>query len=518
MRSGVKFFVLTFLTIAVIFVNLGSIPLLDPDEPVYAETPKEMIQYNDYVSPRIYGDFWYDKPPMYYWLVAVAFKTLGVNEYAARFPSAFLGVLCVLLVYGVVGKLFNERTGFVSGLILATSIEYFYLSKAAVTDITLTFCLTASLLFFLWRKYYLFYLFVALATLTKGPIGFLFPGAIVFVWIVLTRNFVELKQMKIPSGFAIFLAVAAPWYWAMYNIHGAAFIEGFIGVNNITRFTTAEHAHTAAWYFFIPVLIAGFFPWSSLLPQAVRSVLKDKEAGYYPMLVFFIIWAAFIFVFFSISSTKLITYILPVYPPLAILVGWYLDRHWETFRLGGWSIIWPTLFTALSLGIIGGAFSGLKAFPEMKYGVIVLAIILTSMMVLLWRFLLQRDIARAFWVQSLGMVIVSILIVTILLPSIANSLSSKDITTKFTAYDDHQTPVYVVKFLHPGFSFYSGVHGSEIKSVDDFKKGIRGNNPAFFIVQQSDYFGLNEKERQSLVILDESGKKMLLKYAPGASF
>lgn len=516
MRSAVNFWVLTFLTIAVIFINLGSIPLLDPDEPVYAETPKEMIQYDDYVSPRIYGDFWYDKPPMYYWLVAAAFKTLGVNEYAARFPSAFLGVLCVLLVYGVVSKLLSERAGFASGLVLATSIEYFYLSKAAVTDITLTFCLTASLLFFLGRQYYLFYLFAALATLTKGPIGFLFPGAIISIWLVLTRSFGELKQMKIPIGVAIFLAVAAPWYWAMYNIHGAAFIEGFIGVNNITRFTTAEHANTAAWYFFIPVLIAGFFPWTSLLPQAVRIVFKDREAKYYPVLVFLIIWAAFIFVFFSLSSTKLITYILPMYPPLAILVGWYLDRHWETFRLRGWGIIWPILFTALGLSIIGGAFTGLKLFPEIQYGVIVLAIVMTSMIVLVWRVLLKRDTAKAFWVQSIGMVIVSVLLVTSLFPPVADSLSSRDITAKFTAYDDHQTPVYVIKFLHPGFTFYSGVYSNELKSTDDLKEVIRENKPAFFIVQQVDYFGLNEKERQSLVVLDNSGKKMLLKYTPGA--
>lgn len=243
-------------------------------------------------------------------------------------------------------------------------------------------------------------------------------------------------------------------------------------------------------------------------------MLKDKEAEYYPMLVFFIIWAAFIFVFFSISSTKLITYILPLYPPLAILVGWYLDRHWESFRLRGWSLIWPILFTVLGLGIIGGAFIGLKSFPEIKYGAIVLAIVMTSLIVLVLSFLLKRDTAKAFWVQSIGMVIVSVLIVTIVLPPVAGSLSSRDIATKFTAYDDHQAPVYVIKFLHPGFTFYSGVYGSEIKSTGDLKKVIRENTPAFFIVQQSDYFGLNEKERQSLVILERSGKKMLLKY-PG---
>ncbi len=174
------FWLVAGITAFIIFFHLGSFPLLDPDEPVYAETPKEMIVFGDFVSPRIYGEYWYDKPPMYYWLVAAAFKVFGVNEFAARFPSALLGVLCVLLVHQAGSRLFGQTAGIAGALVLATSIEYFYVAKAAVTDITLTLFLTAALLSFLEKKYVLFYFFAALATVTKGPIGLVFPAAIIF--------------------------------------------------------------------------------------------------------------------------------------------------------------------------------------------------------------------------------------------------------------------------------------------------------------------------------------------------
>lgn len=118
---------------------LGHLPLLDPDEPVYAETAREMLQFQDFISPRIYGEFWYDKPPMYYWLVAVAFKIWGIGEFAARLPSALLAIGGSVVVYLSGRELFTERAGLLAGLVLTTSLEYFYLGKAAVTDITLTF-------------------------------------------------------------------------------------------------------------------------------------------------------------------------------------------------------------------------------------------------------------------------------------------------------------------------------------------------------------------------------------------
>jgi len=506
-----RFWLMLLLTVITIFVNIGSIPLLDPDEPFYAETPKEMMLVNDFISPRIYGDFWYDKPPMYYWLVAGSFKAFGVSEFAARFPSALSAVLCVVLVYWAMARIFNERAGIISGLVLGSAVEYFYLGKAAVTDSTLTLFLTASLVCFLERKDYLFYIFCALATLTKGPIGFLFPGAIIFIWMAVTRRFDEIKNMKIPAGITIFLIIAGPWYWEMYRLHGAAFIDGFIGVNNIVRFTTAEHARTSGWYFFIPVLIIGFFPWSALMGQAIWSALKTKESKERKTLLFLFIWAAFIFVFFSISNTKLLSYILPVYPPLAMLVGWYLDRSFAGYRLAGWSIGWLPGLGILAVLMAGGFVFGVKSLPEIRLGAFALALVIIAMVSAVGYFLKKCDVGKAVWVQASAMALVSIIMVTLLLPPVMSQFSSREIARDFLTHYDGKTTVYVSKFLHPGFTYYTDVYGNELKSGADFAKEVAENRQAYFVVRQSDYMGLSNEERRALIVILESDQKMLLK-------
>ncbi len=283
------------------------------------------------ISPRIYGDFWYDKPPMYYWLVAASAKAFGMGEFAARFPSALLAVGGVLLLYSSISRLFNVRVAVFSALILATSLEYFYLGKAAVTDMTLNFCLMASLLAFIEKRYLLFYLFSALAVLAKGPIGLFFPAAIAFLYLLMMNRWGELRRMSIIPGCILFFVVAAPWYLLMTYFHGSAFIDTFLGFHNVTRFTSPEHASGAVWYYFIPVLLVGFFPWTPILFQSIWTALtcNRKER---PLLLFFLLWAAVVFLFFSVSATKLVSYILPMFPPLAVVAGWYLDQVAEQGR------------------------------------------------------------------------------------------------------------------------------------------------------------------------------------------
>ena len=127
-RFGAEFFCILVVALFIMFFQLGSYPLLDPDEPVYAQTPREMLAAGDLLSPRIYGDYWYDKPPMYYWLVAGSAKIFGMGEFAARFPSALFAVTGALFLFGSISRLFNVRIGFFSALVMLTSLEYYYVS------------------------------------------------------------------------------------------------------------------------------------------------------------------------------------------------------------------------------------------------------------------------------------------------------------------------------------------------------------------------------------------------------
>lgn len=507
-KVGTSFWLVAIITILIVFFNLGGVPLLDPDEPVYAETPKEMFAFNEFISPRIYGEYWYDKPPMYYWLVAGSYKIFGMNEFAARFPSAILSIACTLLVYSSGRRLFNERAGMIGALVLATCIEFFYLGKAAVTDITLLFFLSASLLSFIEKRYYIAYIFAGLATLTKGPIGLLFPGGIILFQLLATRNWSQLKSMKLPSGLLIYAIVAAPWYVIMYNLHGSIFIDTFLGFHNITRFTSPEHPEGVLWYYYIPVLILGFFPWTAIVLQTIwTSLTKGKTHS--SILLFLNIWALFIFIFFTISQTKLVSYILPMYPPLAMLVGWYIDYLWTTHAKPD-SISWAISLCILTTLFTGGMFMGIKAMPILQDGLYVISIIFTLMALFVVYFVWNKQIGRIFWTQIIAMTLSSMVLFLIVFPLAAPNFTTKNISQEFTTHYDGTSPVYIIKILHPGFTFYTDVYGIELKTGDDLNQSMQEDQRAYFVIRQSDYNLLTDKNRQSITILSNMDDKVLL--------
>lgn len=506
-RIGAAFLLIVFISSLIMFFNLGGLPLLDPDEPVYAETPKEMIQFNDYLSPRIYGEYWYDKPPMYYWLVAGSFKLFGINEFSARFPSALLGVACVVYVYFAGSRLFNQRAGMAGALVLATSIEFFYLGKAAVTDMTLNLFLTVTLLAFLEKRYYLFYICAGLATVTKGPVGLLFPGAIIFLYLLVTRNFSEILRMKLPVGVLLYAVVGLPWYLFMYNVHGSVFIETFLGLHNVARFTSPEHPEGVLWYYFIPVLLLGFLPWSAVMVQAVWSALT-KSRGQYNSLIFLVIWAAFIFLFFTASRTKLVSYILPMYPPLAMIVGWYLDQIWDV-RRGTRPIAWPLILTVLCVLFCAALFFAAKSLPGLFAGSVVVTVVFAFMIIGVWYYTRRWEIGRAFWVQVTAMTLFSMVLLAMLFPQVAPAFHAKDIANHFTAHYDGKSPVYIIKFLRPGVAFYSDVYGTEVM-VGQASQAVARGGKAYFILRKPDYDSLPEADRKQLTLLAVSDEKLLL--------
>jgi len=513
-RVGSSFWLVAIISIIIMFFNLGGIPLLDPDEPVYAETPKEMLTFNEFVSPRIYGEYWYDKPPMYYWLVVASYKIFGINEFAARFPSAILAVACTLVVYLFGRRLFNERAGMAGALVLATSIEFFYLGKAAVTDMTLLLFLTTSLLSFIEKKYYLAYIFAALATLTKGPIGLLFPGAIVFLYILVTRNWSQIKRMKIPSGLAVYALVALPWYIMMYHLHGSTFIDTFLGFHNLTRFTAPEHPEGVLWYYYIPVLMLGFFPWTAIMLQSVWSSLTKSRQDF-PVLVFLNIWALVIFIFFTISQTKLVSYILPMYPPLAMIVGWHIDRLWAA-RNKQSSTSWALVLGILAILLTVGMVMGLKAMPVLESGVYLSSAIFVTMAIAVAYFLWNKAIGRAFWTQIFAMGLFSMVLVSVLFPLAAPGFTMKNMAQEFKVQYDGTSPVYIIKFLHPGFTFYTDVYGTELKpnrelpTDPELLKAIQESQRAYFIIRGFDYKRLTAEHRQMLTVLSTIDDQVLL--------
>lgn len=328
--------VLIALSAFLFFIGLGAMPLTDPDEVFYAQTAREMLDKNEYLTPYIFDEPQFEKPPLYYWLVIFSYRFLGVNEFAARFPSSLFGILGVIGVYLLGRVLVSKKTAFFAGLILATNINYIILARACVTDMALGVFILYAFLFFFYgyfaasgkTKWYLFSsIFLALAVLTKGPIGVFFPFVIIGLYLILTKKIKKITEIPLIKGALLLVVISVPWYFLMYKAHGKEFIDVFFGFHNIIRFLEPEHKIGDVFYYYIPVILAGFAPWSVFLPLGAWQMFREKEKNIRKTNLFLIIWIFVIFVFFSISRTKLATYIFPLFPALALIVA----RSWEVF-------------------------------------------------------------------------------------------------------------------------------------------------------------------------------------------
>ena len=365
------------------FQFLGRVPLIDPDEGRYAEIPREMLERGDFITPLLNYVKYFEKPPLHYWLNAISFRIFGENEFAARFPGTLCGLLTVLLVYCVGRMLFGRREGLAAALILGSSAGFLVQARIDLTDMTLTFCMSACLGFFLLasredepRKrlyYYLFYVFSALAVLAKGLIGLVLPGGVIFLYLLLGKRWRLLREMRLCSGILLFLLVAAPWF-VLVSMKNAEFARFFFIHEHFERFLTKVHGRYQPIWFFIPVLLGTFLPWSFFIPAALKKFWQERKREGADERLYLVIWAVFIFAFFSKSSSKLVPYILPVFPPLALLIGCAFTRALEgpfkPLKVQAWLVasvlailgiglpLYPHLARKPELGVFGSAIVG----------------------------------------------------------------------------------------------------------------------------------------------------------------
>lgn len=326
-------------------VFLGVRPLSNPDEGRYAEIPREMAATGDYVTPRLNGVKYFEKPPLLYWLSALTMKTAGVNEWTARAWSAIFAVIGGLVTYAAARSLYGRAAGWWTSIVLCTTLLYYGLGRTAVLDLPVAVLISGALFAFLAgvretqnprRRRLLFWTFyaaMALAVLAKGLIGFLLPCTVAFVWLLVFNQWRHLRPCHPFTGALILLAIAAPWHVlaALANhspVKEHDFAWFYFVHEHYLRFTTTTHGRVHPWWFFGPVILAGLLPWTVFAWQALRENLRGawKARAERPQADtwFFVTWIAVITVFFSVSQSKLIPYILPVFPALAVLVGKYL--------------------------------------------------------------------------------------------------------------------------------------------------------------------------------------------------
>ena len=347
---------------------LGERALWSPDEGRYSEVAREMVVTGDYITPRLNGVKFFEKPPLFYWLQSASIKAFGLNEWSLRFWPATFALLGCLAVYMGSRKLFGRRTGLLAATVLATSGLYYAMSRVVDLDMGLSALMTCALISFLLGTrepagirrrcaMWSFFSFAALAVLEKGLIGIVIPGLVIGTWILLFGEWRILKTIYLPSGIALFLTIAAPWHILVSRTNPEFFDFYFIR-EHFQRFLYKNGPFDQPWTF-VPVLLIGLFPWTVFLYQAMRYSLASswrprhghKEA------VFLIVWAGWVFLFFSFSSSKVITYILPMFAPLSILIGRYLSAAWNHpnlagIRTGYWTLLLAVLFVVV-IGLKG---------------------------------------------------------------------------------------------------------------------------------------------------------------------
>ena len=492
-----KAFILLLVIISFnILFGIGGVALLDPDEPVYAETAKEMIRFNEYLSPRIYNEYWYDKPPIFYWLLVGSLKLFGgFSEFAARIPACLMAIGAVLMTTLSAARQFNARAGFWSGLVMGTTVMIMYMGKASVTDTTLLFFMTGALLCFMHEKYWLMYLFCGFAVMTKGPIGVVFPGAIVFFYLLATRDLRRLLHMHVIPGLLVVAAVGLPWYVFMYQNHGMDFIYEFIGFHNISRFAAPLHPKRVHWWFYLPVIILGLFPWTGVLLKSIKDAFAKSVGKESAKLLFLQVWWIFVFIFFSIAKTKQVSYMLVLLPALSMIIGWNIERM--TYDNGkiqkGWLIGSAVMYLLMGIGwIVGG-----RQLPEAATGAMALGVItLVLGAAVLLALKKYSNVEMAAWLHVATGLVTMVIAFGVLMPQLQDRFSVKTIAQTYVAAEkDASRALYIDKFLRPGFMLYTDIPGIEADtnsetSLEAVKQDAR---PKYIVMREFMYNKMKEK-------------------------
>jgi 4-amino-4-deoxy-L-arabinose transferase-like glycosyltransferase len=326
-------------------------PLFDLDEGAFSEATREMLQSGNYLTTYLDGALRFDKPILIYWLQAFSVKLFGLNEFALRLPSAIAGLLWAFAIYAFSKKEFGQRVAYYSTLFMLSALQINIITKAAIADSLLNLFIATSI-FSIWiflkegnKKYlYFSFLLIALGALTKGPVAVMVPLVTLLIYMVIKKRFIDfLKIIFNPIGIAIFLAVTLPWYILEYLDQGQKFINGFFLKHNLQRFNSTFESHRGSYFYYIPVLLLGFLPFSTLL---VKSLAKTKSLIKSDLNLFLLIWFSFVFIFFSFSGTKLPHYIIYGYTPLFIIMGLYASNNFKHLSI---ATISPTIILYILL-------------------------------------------------------------------------------------------------------------------------------------------------------------------------
>lgn len=497
--SGKWKFWVAVLSLLALFVGIDNMerPLANPDEGRYTEISREMAASGDWVTPRLNGLKYFEKPPLQYWASALSLRLLGENEYAARLYTMLCGLLCILAVGYTLRRLVSPQAGWLGMGVLVASPYFLAMGGIVTLDMGLTAWTTLAVCAFLVahggakddrerrRWMLLSWAAMALAILSKGLIGIAFPSATIFFYCLFQRDWSLLKRLEWLRGGALFLAIVLPWHIAVSNAN-PEFAHFYFIHEHFERFLTKSHRREEPWWYFWPILFGGFLPWAVMLVPSWldgwRSKFAAADRGFHWQR-FAIIWSLFITLFFSISGSKLPAYILPVFPILSlVLAAWLIEQ--PASRL--WKLVAPVAVVVLiCVPLVWGMPDRtksdwtramyLEARPWITTGLVVLFAGLAGAT---WQFLRGRK-----WTAVALVVAASLIFVDCfedayepLSPRQSGQAVSALLKPRLTP----ETRVYSVRYYDQTIPFYLGRTVTLVDYQDEFSMGLK-QQPALAI-------------------------------------
>jgi 4-amino-4-deoxy-L-arabinose transferase-like glycosyltransferase len=519
-----------------------------PDEGRYAEIPREMLATGDWLTPRLNGIPYFEKPPLQYWATAATFAAAGPDEWTTRLWPASAGLLAVVAVLLTARRLFSRRAGWMAAAVMGSCWGYFLASQFVTLDMSLTAFMTCALCAFLLaqdartdargrRRFMLLaWALCALGVLTKGVVGIALPVLALAAYVVLARDLALLRRLHVGAGLAVFLAIAAPWF-VLVELRNPGFAEFFFVHEHLMRYTQPEHRRPGPWWYFVPVAVAFLMPW---LPAIVAAVWHDRQrpstgAPAFDAERFSWCSAAAILLFFSLSSSKLPAYIMPGIGAVALAAAVPLARRFDaTLRHGARTLV------------AAGLVIGIAVVPALQFvkvpmvradlvtgtpWIMIAVVAMVAGGLLAWR--LQQ---RGRRLPSLAAIALSSLVAcqsaATLAAHIDDYFSSERLIERLTGEESHRAfhpelPFYSVDMFDHTVPFYLGrsvtlvreqgelawglanAPANYIASMEAFEERWRGDREAFAIMPAATYEALRAKALP-MRLVDHDGRRVIV--------
>jgi 4-amino-4-deoxy-L-arabinose transferase-like glycosyltransferase len=493
---------------------LGRYRLAEPDEARYAEIAREMIELRDWVTPHLNYVKYFEKPPLVYWLTAISFDLFGASEAVARLWPALFGLIGLVMACALGRSMYDAWTGDAAAAVLAASPLYFGLSQVLTLDMPLTGLMTIGLGAFWFafrdprhRRLWVLVLYgtTGLAVLTKGPVAAVLNGGIILAFLLWRGEWAALRWVLSPIGVLLFVLVTLPWF-VLVSRRNPEFLNFFIFDQHVKRFLSPNEHQQGGWFFF-PIVFGGMLPWTAfavfaprMLRQFLARLLKRRVSD---ATLFCVLWSGVVFGFFSLSGSKLATYVLPMFCPLAILAARFFKRVVEEEQArvlrGGATALLIFAAVAVLAGVVVGAVVDRPQvaviLPRIYLGGVVLAVMTGTILILLQRRVYQANLVMMF----VGMLVLQLI-----------AISGRTVTEQYPALGmairqqaRPQDQVILYNHYVQGIPFYAGRRVVVVGGHGELDFGShQGDQSAFFWEQDESLVEAWQSSRRVFLVIN----------------